>query len=115
MRIDKRSGDPEDSLNQTGGVDTRLVFHRSLVLGAYAVASRTPGLSGGQDDIGGSINYRSNWLDLYAERRNIGRNFNPEVGFLERTDCVCDYIANFKRRPEWRGVRELNFEGYILH
>jgi len=116
MGIDKRSGDPEDSFNQTGGVDTRLVFHRSLVLGAYAAASRTPGLSGGQDDIGGSINYRSNWLDLYAERRNIGRNFNPEVGFLERTDCVCDYIdANFKRRPEWRGVRELNFEGYILH
>ena len=51
-----------------------------------------------------------------AQHRKIGPNFNPEVGFLERSDCICDYLdANFKPRPKIRGVRELNFEGFIFH
>ncbi len=41
---------------------------------------------------------------------------NPEVGFLERTDCICNYLdVTFKPRPKLRGVRELNFEGFIFH
>jgi hypothetical protein len=41
---------------------------------------------------------------------------NPEVSFLERADCICDYLdGNFKFRPRIRGVRELNFEGFIFH
>jgi hypothetical protein len=66
--------------------------------------------------LGGSFNYQSNWLELLAERRKIGPGFNPEVGFIERSDCVCDYLdANFKPRPKIRGVRELNFEGFMFH
>jgi hypothetical protein len=50
------------------------------------------------------------------ERRKIGANFNPAVGFLERTDCLCDFAdANFKVRPAVAGVRELNFESFIFH
>ena len=38
------------------------------------------------------------------------------MGFLERSDCVCDYLdAILKPRPKIRGVRELNFEGFIFH
>jgi hypothetical protein len=38
------------------------------------------------------------------------------VGFLERTDCICDYVdGNVKLRPKIRGVRELNFEGFMFH
>jgi hypothetical protein len=62
------------------------------------------------------LNYQSNWLDLFAQHRKVGPNFNPEVGFLERTDCICDYLdSNFKVRPKIRNVRELNFEGFIFH
>src|SRR5207244_2010568 len=44
------------------------------------------------------------------------RSFNPEVGFLERTDCICNYLdVTFNPRPKLRGVRELNFEGFIFH
>src|SRR5207253_4021367 len=40
----------------------------------------------------------------------------PQVGFLERTDCVCDFAdATFKARPEFAGVREMQFEGFIFH
>ena len=116
MGIDKRSGSRTDPFNQTGGVDTRLVFFKNLIFSAYAAQTRTPGLSGGQTNLGAVLNYQSNWLDLYTEHRKIGRHFNPEVGFLERTDCVCDYLdANFKVRPKMRHLRELNFEGFFFH
>ncbi|OLC93590.1 MAG: hypothetical protein AUH86_16375 [Acidobacteria bacterium 13_1_40CM_4_58_4] len=116
MGIDKRSGSRTDPFNQTGGVDTRLVFFKNLIFSAYAAQTRTPGLSGGQTNLGAVLNYQSNWLDLYQEHRKIGRHFNPEVGFLERTDCLCDYLdANFKVRPKMRRLRELNFEGFFFH
>ena len=116
LGIDKRSGNPFDSFNQTEGADTRLVFFKNLVLNAYATQTRTPGLSSGQTNIGASFNYQTNWLEILAQRRKVGANFNPEVGFVELTDCICDYLdVNFKPRPKLRAVRELNFEGFILH
>jgi hypothetical protein len=116
MGIDKRSDSVTDSFNQTGGADARLVFFRNLILTGYAAQTRTPGVTSGQTDVGGTLAYNSNWLDFFADHRKIGPNFNPEVGFIERADCVCDYAdANFKARPQVAGIRELNFEGFIFH
>ncbi len=116
MGIDKRSGNPFDSFNQTEGVDTRLVFFKDLAVSAFATQSRTPGFNSGQTDFGGVFHYQSNWLELIGDHRKIGPHFNPEVGFLERQDCICDYLdANFKVRPKIESIRELNFEGFIVH
>jgi hypothetical protein len=116
MGIDKRSGNPFDSFNQTTGIDSRLVFFKDLVVNGFAAQTRSPLLSGGQTDVGGSVSYQTNWLEILGERRKIGPTFNPEVGFIERTDCLCDYVdVNFKPRPKLRGVRELNFEGFLFH
>jgi len=116
MGIDKRSGNPFDSFNQTGGADTRLLFYRNLVVNAYATQTRTPGISSGQTNLGAGFNYQNNWLEVFGQHRKVGPNFNPEVGFIERTDCICNYMdVNFKPRPKLRGVRELNFEGFIFH
>jgi hypothetical protein len=116
MGIDKRSGNTTASFNQTSGVDGRFVLYKNLVLNGYAAATRTPGYSSGQSNLGAALAFRSNWLDFSADHRKIGPNFNPQVGFLERTDCVCDYAdATFKTRPQFMGVRELQFEGFMFH
>jgi hypothetical protein len=126
MGIDKRSGNPAGNFNQTEGVDGRLVLLKDLALVGYAAQTRSPGYvlcainpddcHGGQTNLGAGVIYRSNRLDFFGEHRKIGPNFNPEVGFLERTDCVCDFAdANFKLRPQVAGVRELNFESFIAH
>lgn len=116
MGIDKRSGNPEDSFNQASGADTRLVFFRNLVANAYAAQSRTPGVKSGQTDLGAGLDYQTNWLQATADHRKIGPNFNPEVGFIERSDCICDYDdLTLKPRPKLRGVREVNFEGFLFH
>ena len=126
MGIDKRFGNPAGNFNQTEGVDGRLVLHKDLMLSGYAAQTRSPGYflcslnlgncKTGQTGLGAGVIYKSNWLDFFGEHRKIGLNFNPAVGFLERTDCVCDFAdANFKTRPQVAGLRELNFEGFIAH
>jgi len=114
--IDKRSGNRLDRFNQTEGADARLVFFKDLAVNGFAAQTRTPGFISGQTDFGGGFHYQSNWLELIGDHRKIGPHFNPEVGFLERQDCICDYLdANFKVRPRIEGVRELNFEGFMFH
>jgi hypothetical protein len=116
MGIDKRSGEVGSSFNQTFGLDGRFVLFKNLILSGYAAQTRTPGFSGGQTNLGASLIYHSNWLELQAEHRKVGPNFNPAVGFLERADCICDYVdAEFKLRPKFAGLRELQFEGFLSH
>lgn len=116
MGIDKRSGNLLDRFNQAEGVDGRLVLWKDLVLNGFLAQTRTPGLSGGQTMLGAGLNFRSDWLDFQADHRKIGAHFNPEAGFLERTDCACDFAdATFKVRPQIARVRELQFEGFIFH
>jgi hypothetical protein len=116
MGIDKRSGDRQDNFNQTGGIDTHLLFFKNWLVNAHAAETRSPGNPSGASDVGASLSYRSNWLDGHVERRKTGPNFNPEVGFVQRTDSNETYgDLTFKIRPRINGVRELQFEGFILH
>jgi hypothetical protein len=116
MGIDKRSGNLQDSFNQTGGVDTRLVIFKDWFVDAHMAGTQSPGRPSGNSDVGASLSYRSNWVEGIFERRKIGPNFNPEVGFIERMDSNETYgDLTFKVRPHISGVRELQFEGFLLH
>jgi len=116
MGIDKRSGDVLDSFNQTGGVDTRLVFFKDWFVDAHMAGTQSSGSPSGNSDVGASLTYRSNWVEGIVERRKTGPNFNPEVGFVERLDSNETYgDLTFKVRPSIPNVRELQFEGFLLH
>jgi Domain of unknown function (DUF5916)/Carbohydrate family 9 binding domain-like len=116
MGIDKRSGSLQDAFNQTGGVDTRLVFFKDWFVDAHMAGTRSPGSPSGASDLGATLTYRSNWLDGVVERRKTGLNFNPEVGFVQRVDSDETYgDLTFKVRPKTAGIRELQFEGFLLH
>jgi hypothetical protein len=116
MGIAKQSGNTLDSFNNTGGVDTRLVFLKDWVVDAHLAGTQSPGYPSGNSDVGASLAYRSNWVEGIYERRKIGPKFNPEVGFIERTDSNENYgDLTFKVRPELWGIREMQFEGFILH
>jgi len=106
MGIDKRSGNLQDSFNQTGGVDTRLVFFKDWFVDAHVAGTQSPGRPSGNSDVGASLSYRSNWVEGIFERRKIGPNFNPEVGFIERMDSNETYgDLTFKVIPAIPGVR----------
>ncbi len=116
MGIDKRSGNVLDAYNQTGGVDTRLVFLKDFVFNGHLAETQSPGKPSGDSDVGANVTYKSNWLDASVARRKIAPNFNPELGFIEITDSNREYAdATFKTRPKIAGIRELQFEGFIFH
>jgi hypothetical protein len=116
MGVDKSAGNTAPAFNQAVGFDSRFVLYKNLVLTGFAAQTRSPNTAGGQTNIGAGVQYTNDWMEFAAERRKIGPNFNPAVGFVERTDCVCDWAdLTLKPRPKIRGVRELNFEGFLFH
>ena len=75
-----------DGANQTFGIDGIFQRGASIRFDTYLARTQTPGLSG--DD----LSYRG-WLDYNADRYGanieylaVGEHFNPEAGFLRRTD-----------------------------
>jgi uncharacterized protein DUF5916 len=116
MGIDKRSGNTADSYNQTGGVDTRLVLPKDFFVDAHIAATRSPGITTGSTDAGAALSYRSDLIEGIIERRRIGPHFNPEVGFIEQTNINESFAdITLKPRPKIRGLRELQFESFIVH
>jgi hypothetical protein len=116
MGIDKRSGNLNDRFNRTGGIDTRLVFFKNWFFDGHMEGTVSPGNPSGNTDLGAIFSYKSNWVEGNVERRKIGPHFNPEVGFIQRTDSnETNGDLILKARPKITGVRELQFETSILH
>ena len=58
-----------------------------------------------------TLSYNSNLIQAMAQRRTVQPNFNPEVGFVDRTDLVTNLLdLNLSPRPRSGPVREYNFE-----
>lgn len=116
MGTDKKSGSATDPYNRAEGVDTRLVFLKNLIFSGYAAKTESPGLRGGDSNVGGQVSYTTDWLQFQAMQDNIGPNFNPEVGFVNQANLNQRNVdLNLAPRPNIPGVRELNFEGFIYY
>jgi hypothetical protein len=113
----KRSGEYEDrynSYNQIEGIDTRWVVMPNLRIRGFLAQSRTPGYSSGQSAWGALLYYEDNRAELLWDHRYYGANFNPEVGFLELPDCICDFASlNLKARPQVLNLRQVSFENSV--
>lgn len=116
LGVDKESGNAQDPFNRTGGIDTRLVLHKNLVVHAYGAVAGSHGVSGADSDIGTDVSYITDWMQFLATHDRVGPGFNPEVGFVNRTDISENFaVLNLAPRPKIPGVREFNFEGFIDH
>src|SRR3989441_3584656 len=113
--IDKESGNRQDRFNRTGGIDANFIFFKKLSLNGFLAKSFSadPTLRG--HDWAGTIDasYNSNLFQIEAFQNRVGPNFNPEVGFVDRTDIVTNSIdAQLSPRPKHGRIREYNFEGF---
>ncbi len=106
--------EPRDgSFNRTIGVDTRLVFLDHLYVTAFLVKTYTQGIHG--RDTAGYLKFM--WYDprilLSLSHLDIAENFNPEVGFVLRTDIrETTAYAHLFIRPRGSLVRE--YAPYML-
>jgi hypothetical protein len=119
-----RSGDRSllppgnDDHNRTYAIDGRWGIGDHIDLEAWAAKTDTPGLSGSDDAFSVSANYSSAAWTNTLSYSQVGADFNPEVGFLARSNYRKYSGLIFRRiRPDdfW-GLHELrphvSYTGY---
>lgn len=80
------TGDSSTDDNQTYAVDGRWGIGDNVVLDAWAAKTRTPGLTGRDDAFAVKADYSSPTWSSRMNYTEVGADFNPEVGFLSRTE-----------------------------
>jgi hypothetical protein len=87
--------------NQAYGVDGTFAFYSNLTFATYWAGSKTDGLDKQTSSYRGQMEYAGDRYGLQLERLVVDPKFNPEVGFLRRTDIRKNYgLARFSPRPK---------------
>jgi hypothetical protein len=98
--------------NQTYGVDGVFSILQNVRVNTYLAKTTTPGRSGDDLSYRGEYDYNADRYGLNLEYLSVGRNFNPEVGFLRRLDFdKAAAVARFSPRPrQARTIRKHYYE-----
>jgi len=84
--------------NRTYGADARWGIGEYGLISGYVASTSTPGLQGDDNSWSLSADYDSERWNLGADYVEVGKNFNPEVGFLNRSGGYRNPAANIMRR-----------------
>jgi hypothetical protein len=98
--------------NLTGGLDANFGFFDSVSLGGFYARTSSSGSGGDNASYRARFDYGGDRYGLAAEHLAIGEEFNPEVGFVRRTDFRRSYASAriSPRTPGSRLVRRLSWE-----
>ncbi|MBT8106866.1 MAG: carbohydrate binding family 9 domain-containing protein [Gammaproteobacteria bacterium] len=77
---------PENDYNRTWAVDGRWGIGEHILLSGWAARTATPGLDGRDDAFSLKADYSSASWAANASYTELGEDFNPEVGFLQRQE-----------------------------
>ena len=101
--------------NQGYGVDAAFGFYQNVSITSYYAQTRTTGLAGDNESYQGKFDWAPDRYGVSASVLKVGRDFNPEVGFLRRTDFTRSFASGrFSPRPKnVRVVRKFTFEGSL--
>lgn len=95
-----RQGDDDQDYNNTYAIDGRWGIGDEITVSGYLAQTETPGRRG--DDQAGSLRFGWNsqaWTNHVAYSK-VGENFNPEVGFLRRSNYEkFDFMIFNRTRP----------------
>src|SRR5205814_743340 len=75
-----------DNWNRTFGVDGRVGIHEAITLTGFAARTQTPGLEGRDHAYSTAFDFRTRKYESQLSYAEVGEDFDPQVGFLERTD-----------------------------
>jgi hypothetical protein len=92
------AGSPDQ--NVTLGLDAGFSFFRNVNFNTYYARTDTPGRTGDQSSYRAQFDYGSDRYGLQVDHVLVGESFNPEMGFLRRTNFRRNYAqARFSPRP----------------
>ncbi|MEE2791242.1 MAG: DUF5916 domain-containing protein [Acidobacteriota bacterium] len=74
----------DDDFNRTFGVDGRWGFGQNGIVSGFAAKTQTPGRTGADHAYDMAVDYNSQAWEVRGGFMEMGNDFNPEVGFVER-------------------------------
>ena len=83
-----RTQDRGDDHNTVYAIDSKIGLGKKAQIHAFIAKSNTPGISGGDGgDIAYRVRFNHSWngWNNYIGYTQLGQDFNPEVGFLQRS------------------------------
>jgi uncharacterized protein DUF5916 len=103
--------------NQAYGVDGAFSFFDNLAINSYWARTRTDGLSSDDISYRGQLAYEGDRYGAQLERLAVGAHFNPEVGFVRRSDIRRNFgLLRFSPRPRSsKRVRKLYWIGSLAY
>jgi len=97
-------------------VDAKFILFGNLNLRGYYAKSWAPGLGRDNAALGGRLTYANNWFNVYAGHGVTEKNFNPEIGFVTRTDDKPTIVqVQLTPRPHVWNIREFDAGGFWGH
>ena len=94
--------------NRTWGLDGKLGVGQHLTVNGFAARTETPGRARSESAYDIRAEYQRSGGRTWFEFDQVGADFNPEVGFLERSDFRHISAGVFKNvRPNIKWLREL--------
>ncbi len=103
--------------SQTFGADAAFAFFQNLQLGAYWARSVSPLDVDGETSWQTAVSYDGDKYGASGSRLEVGEGFNPEVGFLRRSDFAKSSASlRFSPRPaSIEAVRKLTWAVGVDH
>ena len=87
-------------MSSTYGVDGVFSFYDNLNINTYLAKTETPGRSGDDTSYQTELDYGGDRFGLRVERLAVGGNFNPEIGFVRRTNFRRNFLQfRYSPRP----------------
>lgn len=108
---------PASGANDAYGVDAAFSFFKDVNMNAYWAQTRTDLREGDDASYMGRVDYDGDRYGARAEYLAVGSNFNPEVGFLRRSDFRRRFASGrFSPRPRRsKRIRKFTWEGSTEH
>ena len=105
----------DHNYNRTFGVDGKLGIREAGTISAFAARTETPGLTGHDYAYSSSFDYRTRTYETTVSYAEVGDNFNPEVGFLERPDGYRQINTTLRRHLRTPGLARLGLREFEPH
>jgi hypothetical protein len=119
IAVQRMATDDAGDRNRTFGADARWAVNEAWTVDAWGARTATPGLRGNDVGYSARVDYTTASWGNSARFAQLGEDFNPEVGFLNRFGGYRLYDVNVMwkyRRPEWSWFKEwtphVSYRGY---
>ena len=103
--------------NQLYGADGAFAFYQNLLINTSWARTESTGRTGEDVSYRAQLDYAGDRYGVQVERLGVGRNFNPEMGFVRRHDIQKSYaLARFSpRTTRFTSVRKFFVQGSFQH